>query len=300
MTTQFDDRIVKIVLSWGDNKVTFDTSTDPKRPPMITAVGTKFVQPVQNECTVVIANLTRELRDNLCTNLTPANYADGTRKTLEVWAGRVSTGLFLRYAGDIVTAFPSQPPDIMMTIRSKTAYFLKQSLVAQSYAIAANSLSTIAAGIASNMGLKLDFQATDRNIANYSYSGSTEKQIRHLSDCGSIDAFIDDQTLVCKDKGVPLKNSVIAISEETGLVGIPELTEWGVRVRCMLSQGLRVGGTLKLTSKSNPSLNSTDDPKTAYTIYRTGFEIATRDTPFYDVVEATRFPAAFFNTVLPT
>jgi hypothetical protein len=60
-----------------------------------------------------------------------------------------------------------------------------------------------------------------------------------------------------------------------------------------LSPDIKLGGTLTLDSVQNPSLNG------YYTIYRTGFEIATRSEPFYDVIEATRYPAMFWSTSLP-
>lgn len=288
----FDDRIVKIVFTVGDQVDTIDTSLgDPKVAPFIYATGSKYVDVTQNECSLQIGNLSRQLRNTLATNLTPFDY-NQPRKSVEVWAGRVSTGMFLRYSGDICTAVPSQPPDIVMNIRSRTMQFFKNDLVAQSYAATA-PLSQIAADIAKQMGLNLQFEASDRNIGNYAYTGSTAGQITKLQQLGAIDAYVDDTTLVCKDKGVALANVSHVLSEDSGMVGQVELTEYGVRVKCMLSPGVKLGSTLSLTSVQNPSLNGD------YTIYRTGFEIATRDVPFYDVIEATRYPQMFWSQSLP-
>ena len=287
----FDDRIVKLVFTYGDQTATIDTSTDPKNPPFIYATGCKFVDVTQNECSVQIGNLSRDLRNALATNLTPFDY-NKPRKSIQVWAGRVSTGMFLRYQGDIVSAVPTQPPDIIMCIRSRTMQFFKNDLVAQSYAQTA-PLSQIAADIAKQMGVNLQFEATDRNIGNYAYTGSTAGQIQKLQQLGAVDAYVDDNTLVCKDKGVALANVSHVLSEDSGMIGQVELTEYGVRVKCLLSPGVTLGGTLTLNSVQNPSLNGD------YTIYRTGFEIATRDAPFYDVIEATRYPQMFWSQSLP-
>jgi hypothetical protein len=289
----FDDRIVKVVFTYGDETATVDTSQgNPKKPMSIVANGTKFADVTQNECTLSIANLSRNLRNALATNLTPADY-NNKRKSMQVWAGRASTGLFLRYQGDIVSGVPSQPPDIVMTFRSKTMYWYKQDVLAQSYAVANVPMSQIASDVAKSMNLQLNFQATDRQIANYSYSGDAAGQVNKLGDLGGMDAYVDDNTLVCKNKGVTLKNTSFTLSETTGMIGQPELTEWGIRVKCLLTPGVQLGGTLVLNSVQNPSLNG------SYTIYKTGFEIATRDIPFYDVIEATRYPAAFYSATLP-
>lgn len=288
----FDDRIVKIVFTYGDETATIDTSvSDPKEPPFIYATGAKFVDVTQNECSLQVGNLSRELRNALATNLTPFDY-NQKQKSVQVWAGRVSTGMFLRYQGDIVSAVPSQPPDIIMNIRSRTMQFFKNSIVSQAYAATA-PLSQITKDIAAKLGLNYQFEATDRNIANYAYTGSAAGQIQRIQQLGAVDAYVDDNTLVCKDKGVALDNVSHVLSEDSGMIGQVELTEYGVRVKCLLSPGVKLGGTLTLNSVQNPSLNGD------YTIYRTGFEIATRDTPFYDVIEATRYPQMFWSMSLP-
>jgi hypothetical protein len=290
--TTFDDRIVKLVFTVGQQTVTIDTSQgDPQNPPMIVATGSKFVDVTQNECSLQVANLARPLRNMLATNLTPFDY-NQARKSVQVWAGRVSTGMFLRYQGDIVSAVPSQPPDIIMNIRSRTMQFFKNDLVAQSYAVTA-PLSQIASDVANSMGINLQFEAADRNIQNYAYTGSVTGQMQRLQALGPVDAYVDDNTLVCKDKGTPLTNQVHTLSQDTGMVGQVELTEYGIRVKCLLSPNVKLGGTLTLQSVQNPSLNGN------YTIYRTGFEIATRDTAFYDVIEATRYPQMFWAQSLP-
>lgn len=289
----FDDRIVKLVFTYGDNQTaTIDTSMgDPKSPPFIVATGSKFVDVTQNECDIQVANLSRDLRNALATNLTPFDY-NQKRKSVQIWAGRISTGLFLRYEGDIVSAVPSQPPDIIMSIRSRTMQFFKNDLVAQSYAVTA-PLSQIAADVAKRLGVNLRFEATERNIANYAYTGSSAGQIQRLQKLGAIDAYVDDNTLVCKDKGVALQNTVYELSQAGGMIGQVELTEYGVRVKSLLSPDVKLGGILRLDSVQNPSLNGD------YTIYRTGFDIATRDVQFYDVIEATKYPQMFWTASLP-
>lgn len=290
--TIFDDRIVKLVFTYGAETATIDTSQDPTNPPFIYTTGSKFVQVIQNECSIQIGNLSRQLRNSLATNLTPFDYNTAIRKSVEVWAGRVSTGLFLRYQGDIVSAVPSQPPDIMMNIRSKAMQFFKNDIVSQSLALTA-PISQVGATIAKQLGLNYKFEATDRNVANYAYSGNATGLIDKLQTLGPIDAFVDDGTLICKDKGVALANAAHVVSAERGMIGQVELTEYGIRVKCLLSPGVKLGGTLTLESAQNPSLNGD------YTIYKTGFEIATRDAPFYDVIEATRYPQMFWSNSLP-
>lgn len=282
--TQFDDRIFKVVLQYASSQITLDGGL------YIKATGTKYANPLQDECTLVVANLKQDQRDNLATQLTPFNL-DQARKSVMIYAGRVSTGLFLLYQGDITECTPSQPPDIALTIKSKTAQFFKMNILAQAQSITA-PLSQIVTNAASSMGLTPQFQATDKQIANYSYTGSAAGQVDHIADLGSIDLFIDGTTLVCKNRGAPLNNVTHVLSSSTGMVGKPELTQYGVKVTSLLAPTARIGAKLSLTSALNPLLNGD------YTIYQMGFDIASRETPFYTIIEASKFPVLYLNTGL--
>ena len=155
-------------------------------------------------------------------------------------------------------------------------------------------MSQIVNGIGKSLGdpvtgqpMPIQFEATDKNIANYSYSGSAAKQIDKISAFGGIDIFEDCGTLIVKDAGRPLKNISHTLSKDTGMIGIPELTEYGVRVKMLLTPSIKLGGQLDLVSEINPSLNG------KYTIYQLGFDIASRDTPFYGIASATKYPQLF-------
>lgn len=276
---QFDDRIIKVVLSYGTTQLTLGEGL------YITASGQKYANAMQDECTITIANLKRETRDQLATQLTPFNM-NQARKSVQLYAGRQSTGAFLLYSGDIVACTPSQPPNILLTIKSKTCQFYKYDLVAQANNVTA-PLSQIAGNVASSMGLTPHFEATDRTIQNYSFTGATIKQVDALGQAGSVDAYVDGSTLVVKDRGVALTNTVLQLNQDTGMVGQPELTEYGFRALCMLTPSAKLGGAVELTSVSNPLLNG------SYTIYKLGFEIASRDPAFYSVIEASKFPVPY-------
>lgn len=99
---------------------------------------------------------------------------------------------------------------------------------------------------------------------------------------GGINVFIDDNTLVVKDAYVPLTNTLRILSAETGMIGIPEFTEQGIKVKFLLDNRTTLGGSLRIDSKQYPAANGD------YVIYKLGFQIATRDTPFYYIAEAAR------------
>lgn len=242
--------------------------------------GTKTADPLQNTCEITISNLTRQTRNYLLTETSPFN-ANRTPKRVFVEVGRVSTGVARVFVGEITEAKPSQPPDIALTLKAKTSNFAKGSIMARAGA-AQQSLSSLAAQVAGDLSLTLDFQATDKQVANYSFSGPALKQVNALELIGGVDAFVDDDTLVVKDRGQPLPNRSRTLSQESGLIGAPEATERGVKVTFFLDKDTVLGGALVLESKLNPALSG------EYTIYKLDFEAETRGQAFYWVAEASR------------
>lgn len=244
------------------------------------ASGTKFGNSNQNECTVQLFNLDKATQDYLVSESSPWNQ-NKTPKRLVVKAGRVSYGLSTIFTGNIITAKPGQRPDIGTSIRALTSNFQKGSIVSRTQP-GITPLSKIAAGIASDLGLPLNFQAQDRQIANYNFSGAVPKQVDRLSEMGNINAYVDEGSLVVKDNLAPLTGRTRILNVNTGLIGDPETTELGIRATFLLDNSTVLGGGLRLESVKSPALNG------LYVIYKLSFDISSRDKPFYWIAEARR------------
>jgi len=251
----------------------------------ISASGSKFANANQNECEVKIDNLDKATRDYLLTETSPFN-TNKRRKVLTVEAGRVSSGYALVFSGDITNAAGGQPPDISVTIKAATSDYSKGVIVANSQPGLA-PLRNIASKVAQDLGLSLQFEARPRQIANYTFTGAAVKQVETLGRLGNVNAFVDDGKLVVKDFGTPLRGAARVVDQGSGMVGIPEFTERGIKVRMLFDNQIVLGGALDVRSQLNPAASG------FYTIYKLDFELANRDTPFYYVAEAQRIPGAF-------
>jgi hypothetical protein len=250
----------------------------------MTASGTKYANANQNECEVKITNLDQATRDFLLTETSPFNK-NKKRKLLTVEAGRVSTGYSLVFQGDITNAVGAQPPDITLTLKAATGEHAKGEIIATSQPGVA-PLRNIASRVAKDMGLALNFQATPKQIANYSFTGSVVKQVEQLGQLGRVNAYIDDATLVVKNFNSPLERRVRELNLDTGMIGIPEFTEQGIKVKMLFDNETVLGGGIRVTSKLNPAANG------LYSVFKLGFELASRDTPWYYIAECTRAPGA--------
>ena len=239
----------------------------------VRAGGTKFANAQQNECTLTVSGLSMSTRDHLLTETSPFN-SNRTPKRLILEVGRVSTALFRIFFGDIVSAEPSAPPDVDVIIKAKTQSAQAGNVVA----IASgpiSKLSAISQRVADEIGLGLDFQALDKNISNFSYTGAALKMVNLLQDSGGVRAFIDDETLIVKNYGSALAGRIRILGADTGMVGIPKATEKGLDVTFLIDSESLLGGMIRLDSKMNKSLNGD------YVIDQLKFDVASHEDPFF-------------------
>ncbi len=246
----------------------------------IEAQCSKYMSSLQNEGRVKIVNLKKDIRDFILTETTPFNF-NRSPKELIIEAGRASYGYSQVFRGTIIRAFPSQPPDIALTICARSNQFEKGNIISRSQG-ARIPLSQLAANIAKDINCILVFEATDKQIANYSFTGAALSQVVKLGNMGRVNAYVDDNKLIVKNVNVPLSQTSHVLSEETGMVGIPEPTEHGVRVKYLYDPTSQLGGAMKLESKLNPVLNGN------FIVYQLDFDLANRDQSFYCIAEAQR------------
>ena len=247
----------------------------------VKASGTKYANPLQNECQVTIGGLKASVRDYLLSETSPYN-ANRTPKRLIVEAGRVSTGLFRIFTGDILSADPGSPPEVEITLKAKTQSYQSGNIVAIAGA-AISKLSGISRRVADEMDLGLDFQALDRNIGNFSFSGAAIKLVNQLQETGNVRAFIDDESLIVKDYDKALSGRLKILNMNSGMVGIPKQTEKGVDVTFLIDSESLLGGMLRLESKFNKAISGD------YIIDQLKFDIASHEDPFFYTATCTRY-----------
>jgi hypothetical protein len=271
--TELDPRILRVSIEIGGQLQTYDGLA-------ITAKGTKFANANQNDCEITITNLAQRTRDYLLTEASPFRHAKH-RKRIIVEAGRKSYGVSTVFVGDIASVVASQPPDITLTIKAATGNFDKGNVVQRSQP-GQCSLRTIASQVAADLGLTLSFQCDDKQIGNYHFTGGALRQVDQLGSYGGVNCYVDDGALILKKYGIPLAGSARVLNIDTGMVGIPEFTERGLKVKMLYDNQTKLGSGLEVRSKVNPAANG------SYTVYKLGFDLASRDTAFYLIAEASR------------
>lgn len=270
MADAFDPRIVKVGIDFGDGQITTFEGLN------INITGQQFFSTISNTCEVRIYNLTREQREFILTNASPFKQPR-TPVNITVDVGRQSYGTFRIYEGNVIECQSSQPPDIGILMHSLTGNFLRGDInnFQQS---AITPLNVIVAQVGQILGANVINEATDKQVDNFSFTGSATALIKEIEDLG-VDVTLTNGTLIVKNRGVALGGEVRPISAATGMVGVPEIMPNGVRVKLMIDNSITIGKQVMIDSKINPAANGT------YWISTLTFEIANREEPFWYVAE---------------
>lgn len=266
MAQAFDSRIIQATIEFPGDTLTFEGLS-------IYATGRKYVATLQNTCECTIMNLTKEHRNYILSRTSPLNVPRQLiRMSLNV--GRESYGAFTLFSGYIQQSRATQPPDIGITLIALTNGFEVGTILSDNQS-PLTQLSAIAAQVASNNNLTLDFQATDKQIENYSYNGAAAYQIQDLNEMGDIIAFVDNDVLTVVNAGSGNNNGVRLINAATGMVGIPQFSEKGVIIKMMIDNTVQLGNTIQLESEMLPAANG------EYIVQGIYYEVASRDQAFF-------------------
>lgn len=281
MTAAFDNRRVALdvqILNPDTGAVEETFSYDQSF--FIVATGTKYTNGNFGEFVIRIDNISKASRDFLVTKTslwTIITKAKRANANIVLSVGRESYGTFVICQGNAIASNPTQPPDIGLIFKS-LALGANMGVVNAFTAAPMASLQSICEQVAQNNGLVLKYEAKQNpNIGNYHFTGAIPNQIKSLNNLGYINAFVDDpsKTLVVTDQGRARQTPVIEVNAATGMVGVPEVTEIGARARMLIQNNVKVGDPVNLQSNINPAVNG------KYYIAKLSFEVASRDTPFY-------------------
>lgn len=269
----FDNRLLRVGVEIGKELVWFEGLA-------IECSITKTTAPTANDATVKITNISKVHRDHILTETSPWNKL-GVRKRVIVEAGRQSYGYSRIFTGDIINATVQQPPDIAITITARTDNWNKTQVTSKSYN-GLVSCKRVAQDIADDLGLSLVFESQDKQIASYAFTGAKSQQLNKLGELGGVNAYIDDDKLIVKDIGKPVQQATAStvLDLTSGMVGIPEVTEQGIRVKMMFEPFSKCGGQIEVKSQINPGANG------KYNIFKMTYDLANRSEPFYTTIEA--------------
>lgn len=243
---------------------------------------TRKMSETGSDAKISIANLSREDVEYLTTYTSP--YVDQSKKKrINIFAGYESTGVGMIFSGDIYSALPEGLPDTWLNIEAKTEYFNQQNIITLSQGtMPVKSLASI---IANQLDCALVWRSnSEKTIDSFNFAGAKAKLINRLNQVDNFYAYIDNGVLYCIDKNeqppeqnsaVKTKGTIKLINGDSGLIGLPQPDEYGVKIKILLDPAVNLGDWFKLESKRLPIVNG------YYQVYEMTYDFATREPQYY-------------------
>ncbi len=271
MTNAFDPRIVRVGIEIEGETFFFEDLD-------IRAQGVKYANPLPGQCTIKISNLKRDTRNYILTKATPVTgpkHPTRTPVNVTLDVGRASFTPFRLFTGQVVTSTVTPPPDIGIVLRSLTNSAMTQFIdnISESATV---PMSQIAEQVAQKNNLTLRFEAQDRMIGNFSFTGAVGRLPERLQLFGGVRVYVDNDSLIVTDADKPRSGVRYELNLNTGMVGVPQACESGCIAQMLIKPGILVGGAVSVKSQINPAVNGD-----TYNISQLNFDIANRDVPFY-------------------
>lgn len=239
----------------------------------------------QSEANISIANLTKSDIEYLTTYTTPY-IKPKIKKVINIYAGYSQTSWGRIFSGDIINAIPAGMPDIWLNIKAQSLYYAHR--IPLTYGVSNISTQELAQGISSQLGLAFQWQATSKKTVDvFNFAGSKTELIKEFNKLDDITMYEDNGIIKVVDKIAkrPEKSAKV-ISKDTGMIGIPEPDEFGIKVKCLLDSSLYCGDWIYVKSVRFPAING------YYQIYELVYDFANRESQFYCIIKAKAYGVA--------
>ena len=230
----------------------------------------------QAEAQISIANLPQEDIEFLTTYTSPY-MKPKTKKLIRIYAGSTQTGWGQIFSGDIEEAIPNDIPDTWFNIKAKSLFYANRTPL--SFGVTNITAKDLAQSISKELNLNFDWQATSqKSFDQFQHTGSKTGLIKQFNKLDDVTMYEDNGVLHVVDKvtNKPTNDKgVKLITKDTGMIGIPEPDQYGVKVKCLLDASLNISKWIKVESVKLPTING------YYQIFDLDFDFANREQSFY-------------------
>ena len=182
--------------------------------------------------------------------------------TVSVLAGDNENGTALVFQGNLQAAAidAEDSPNISFYMTAAGGYALKMTPVPPASFGGAASVATIMANIAKSAGYAFENNGVTTVLSNPYFPGTAGQQIEACRRAANINAVLDvkttPNTLAIWPKFGNRGGDATPVNAQTGMIGYPRYTNWGIDVDMLFNPNLVYGGQVSVTSIL-PSANGT-------------------------------------------
>lgn len=287
--TKLWNRIVKVTVAGKGGSATFDGRQFPQAGLKIGFDVTKTIGSSQNTGTVTVTNLSKSRR-----NMLGEEY-----DTLELTVGYNDDGGSLLLKGNIRDVkHQKDSPDVVSTIEIGDGdKGVNEGAASKTFKAGTKPKEIVEYLVKQMPGVEIgqlkgldDLAAYKRPVTLFGYAANELNELGRQHKFywsiqnGKFEAVANDKFI---DDGV------ILVSQETGLIGIAEPTDKGVKFKCLINTRLLPGRKVKVQSDfidetSGREKRDSDDGGGLFRVSSAHFSGDSRDAPFFVEVDANR------------
>lgn len=182
-------------------------------------------------------------------------YAQIKRNTITVKAGDSSAPLSTVFYGTILQAwidFASQP-DVAFHIEAQTLGAESVIPATPTSIKQGADVSQLMQGFATQMGCTFENDGIDAKLPASYFYGSPANQAAACANAAGINWFVDNQVLAIWPRGSSRAGTVTLISPQTGMIGFPGFTAYGLTLKTVFNPDLRFGANIQVQSSLKPA-----------------------------------------------
>lgn len=170
------------------------------------------------------------------------------RNEIEVYAGD-DEGMSLVFQGDIINSKPDYngAPDVPLVIDAISGYYQGLSAVPPYTFKGSIPTSTIIEQLCAEMDYAFVNEGETKQAVNPYLKGSPIQKIRQLAKSYNLDVNITGKTVTLR-KSDGSRKIIAAINKDSGLIGYPEFTNMGIKLRCEFMPELKIGDEIEVKS----------------------------------------------------
>lgn len=245
----FNRKVIKITLVLGGKEESFTSDNKNK----LSATGLRISAEITNgngapspSARVRVYGLPMETMDKLIR--IRIRDLESLKDTIIVEAGEEGDELTVVFKGGITYAEPdfAEAPNVSVIITAQTAVMETMgSTAAESYE-GPQEVVNIMGNICKRIGYTFEENGVNQKLDNVYLCNSDIKKIQWLAESANLDLYIENSHIAVTNKGQPRKLKIPVITPNTGLVGYPTPTKFGVQFKCFYDPLVRFGGLVRI------------------------------------------------------
>jgi hypothetical protein len=164
-------------------------------------------------------------------------------------------GLSTVFQGYILSAYAdfSASPQVSFKISAHTGLPDATVPTPVSSIKGSGDVATLLSGLAATMGLAFENSGVTAKLSNPYYTGSPKVQAQAIAKDAGISMIIDNGKLAIWPKNGTRNGQVPLISPQTGMIGYPTYTAYGIMLKCLFNPSIGFGQKINVESRLKPA-----------------------------------------------